>query len=74
MAVANQVPLVPIGVAGTGTLLPRRSWIFSDQRSIAIHVGAPILTIGRSVKEVRRLTRELEAAVRTARLEAERHL
>ncbi|MBI5509264.1 MAG: 1-acyl-sn-glycerol-3-phosphate acyltransferase [Deltaproteobacteria bacterium] len=70
MAIASQVPLVPIGVAGTGTLLPRGSAWFSDQRRVGIHVGRPIPTAGRTVHEVRALTRELRAAVLEARQRA----
>ena len=74
MAVLSQVPLVPIGVAGTDTLLPRNSAMFSDQRRLAIHVGRSIATTGVSMKDVRRLTRELREAVAAARQEAIKNL
>jgi 1-acyl-sn-glycerol-3-phosphate acyltransferase len=67
MAVSAQVPLVPIGVAGTDTLLPRGSAMFSNQRRLAIHVGPPISTEGADLRQVRQLTHKLRDAVVAAK-------
>ena len=74
MAVASQVPLVPVGVAGTDTLLPRGSMMFSDQRYLAIHIGPPIFTAGADTRQVRQLTRQLREGVLAAKAEAMSHL
>lgn len=63
LAVMNQVPLVPIGVVGTGRLLPRGSAMYPADAHLAIHVGPPIPTTGLAAADVRSLTRTLRAAV-----------
>lgn len=67
IAVANQAPLVPVGLVGSGYLLPSQSKIFARRAHIAIHIGPPISTAGATRKDVRRLNRELRRAVLDAR-------
>jgi 1-acyl-sn-glycerol-3-phosphate acyltransferase len=67
IAVANQVPLVPFGLAGSGYLLPSGSKVFARRAHVAIHIGQPISTAGATRKDVRRLNRELRQAIIEAR-------
>ncbi len=72
IAVASQVPLVPIGVVGTARLLPRGKWSYPSRAHLCIAVGKPIATEGATQRDVRALTRELRARVWAARAEAAR--
>ena len=67
VAIHNQVPLVPVGVVGTGDVLPRGSNRYPARAHISIHVGEPIATTGRTLRDARALTRELRAAVAAAK-------
>jgi 1-acyl-sn-glycerol-3-phosphate acyltransferase len=72
MAIMNQVPLVPVGVVGTARLLPVGIWTYPARAHLAIHVGKPIPTEGKTLKDLRPLTRELREAVVAAKREAQR--
>jgi 1-acyl-sn-glycerol-3-phosphate acyltransferase len=71
IAVARQVPLIPIGVVGTAALMPRGSATYPAQAHVSIHVGPPIPTTGFGLRDVRALTRELKQRVEAARLAAQ---
>jgi 1-acyl-sn-glycerol-3-phosphate acyltransferase len=70
MAVANQVPLVPIAITGTHRLLPRGTAMLPLRSHVRIHVGEPIPTAGLGPKDVRPLTRRLREAIEAARANA----
>lgn len=61
-ALQAQLPLVPVGVAGTFEILPRGLEV-GPGRPIAVSFGAPISTIGRRFEERDALTAELQQAV-----------
>lgn len=67
MAIANQVPLVPVGVYGTARLLPRGAWSYPKKAHIAITVGTPIDPASFSEHEAHKLTKLLSQAVRQAK-------
>ena len=72
IATLNQVPLVPVGVVGTAWLLRPGSLAFPSRGHVSIHIGPPLETRGRSVGEVRALTRELRSRVEAAKATAQR--
>jgi 1-acyl-sn-glycerol-3-phosphate acyltransferase len=56
LAVQAQVPLVPIAVAGTGEILPKKSiWIRGGRRALLM-VGKPLSTVGLTIEDRDRLT------------------
>jgi len=61
-ALKAQLPLVPVGVAGTHDILPRGYAVGTGGR-VVVSFGAPIPTTGRSFDEREALTHELRAAV-----------
>jgi len=71
MAIAAQVPLVPIGVAGTDWVLPRGSGFYSRDAHVVIHVGEPISTEGLTRRDARHVTARLREAVIAAKQTAQ---
>ncbi len=56
LAVQAQVPLVPIAVAGTREILPKKSiWIRGGRRAL-LKVGKPLSTVGLTIEDRDRLT------------------
>ena len=70
IAIAAQVPLVPIGVVGTAHLLPRHRFSYPAHGDVAIHIGAPISTAGATTRDARALTRFLREGVIAAKRQA----
>jgi len=62
-AVQTGLPIVPVGIAGSYEILPRGLRVRTPGGTIAVSVGAPIETGGRSVAEREVLTEEIRAAV-----------
>jgi 1-acyl-sn-glycerol-3-phosphate acyltransferase len=73
LALEAGVPLVPVGVVGTGGLLPRSGMSYPARAHVRIHIGPPIETANQSRRDARALTRQLRAAVQVAKEEALRH-
>ncbi len=46
LAIKEQVPILPILLEGTGTAIPKGSWIFTTKTSAKLKVLAPIETTG----------------------------
>lgn len=69
MAVAGQVPLVPVGVTGTARLLPKGSAAYPARAHIWIHVGEPISVAGKAMnrRDLRVLTETLRQGVIAAK-------
>jgi 1-acyl-sn-glycerol-3-phosphate acyltransferase len=67
MAVVEQVPLVPVGIAGTRNILPKGMARYPTAARVAIHVGAPIPTAGLERRHARQLTRRLREGVVAAK-------
>ncbi len=59
MAIRAQVPLVPMALIGTHELLPIHSKTYFPS-PITLAVGAPLVTAGRTVRDVEPLTQELQ--------------
>ncbi|MEE8409191.1 MAG: lysophospholipid acyltransferase family protein [Myxococcota bacterium] len=74
MAVLSQVPLVPIGVVGTGHMLPKGSSLLAPHGDLGVHVGPPLKTEGIERSSIRKLTRRLRDAVISAKTEARRRV
>lgn len=70
MAVANQVPVVPVGIHGTNRLLPRGILSCPPRGHVVIHLGRPISTKGLTQQDVRPLTRSIKRAVISAKARA----
>jgi 1-acyl-sn-glycerol-3-phosphate acyltransferase len=65
LAVQAQVPLVPIAVAGTREILPKKSiWIRGGRRAL-LRVGKPLPTIGLTVEDRDRLTQVAQNEVQS---------
>jgi len=67
MAIAAQVPIVPIGIAGARELIPRGTLRYGAAGEVVVQVGEPISTIGCEMKDARKLTKELKRRVVKAR-------
>jgi 1-acyl-sn-glycerol-3-phosphate acyltransferase len=66
LALRSGLPILPVGIAGTGRILPRGAWHIPLGR-VVVSIGEPIEVVGRSVKErgdVTRLVRERVAQLR----------
>lgn len=61
-ALRAQLPIVPIGVAGTFEILPRGLEVGAG-RPVGVSFGRPISTVGRDFEERDALTQEVRAAV-----------
>ena len=61
--VQTGLPIVPVGIAGSYEILPRGLRVRTPGGRIALSVGAPIETAGRSVEERELLTEEVRSAV-----------
>ena len=70
MAIAAQVPIVPIGIVGAHELIRRGTLRYSGVGHVVIHVGKPISTTGKEMKDARKLTKELKRGVEAARAAA----
>jgi len=63
------VPILPVGLAGIGRLMPPDTWRLHRSR-LTIYVGDPISPVGLSRRELaERLTRDLRAVAQKAREE-----
>ena len=67
LALDAQAALLPIAVEGTHTALPKHSWHFGRSRA-RVAVGKPIATQGRSIEELKQLSRtQIESLLRDLR-------
>lgn len=69
LAIAAQVPLVPVYSAGTFTLMPKGSWRVNPH-PIALFFGKPIDTTGLTYEDRERLSVETRRAIEALRDEA----
>jgi 1-acyl-sn-glycerol-3-phosphate acyltransferase len=60
LAIREQVPVLPLVVVGSATVLPRDSWIFGARQDVRLHVLKPVSVEGWDVKR----SAELRDAVR----------
>ena len=60
LAIREQVPILPLVVEGSGSALPRNSWIFSGRQDIHLRVLDPVPVDGWNAKQ----TSELNQSVR----------
>lgn len=69
LAIASQVPVVPVFVAGTFTILPKGA-ILIRPHPVTLFFGAPIPTNGMTYDDREQLLHETEAAVHRLRIDA----
>lgn len=63
LALASQIPIVPVALVGTDRILPARSsWFRAGE--VEVRIGTPIPTSGRTLKERAEVTREAENQVK----------
>jgi 1-acyl-sn-glycerol-3-phosphate acyltransferase len=52
LAVREQVPILPLVVEGSGTALPRNSWVFGKTQDIYLRILEPVPVDGWNIKQV----------------------
>ncbi|MDY0005024.1 MAG: lysophospholipid acyltransferase family protein [Polyangia bacterium] len=62
LALQAQVPILPVSIAGTGSMLPPGSWRFWPGH-IRMAVGTPIPTLGRPASDYPRLMQETRESI-----------
>lgn len=73
LALESGAPIVPIGLAGTRSLVPRGTWMYTRSR-VALVVGEPISTAGMTVDDRDRLMERVRSRIETARQAAQSRL
>jgi 1-acyl-sn-glycerol-3-phosphate acyltransferase len=73
LALRSELPILPLGIAGTRRILPRGGWHMTPGR-VAVSVGEPIEVAGQSVKERGDVTLLAREAVARLREEAGKEL
>lgn len=73
LAIESGAPIVPIGLAGTRSLVPRGTWMYTRSR-VALIVGEPIVTKGMTVDDRDHLMELVRARIETAREAAQLRL
>lgn len=63
LAIAAQVPIIPIHVGGAFELMPRKA-VYPRKGTITLRIGAPIATTGLNYEDRDRLSAETERAMR----------
>lgn len=66
LAAVTKLPCVPLAISGTAALMPRGAWFVIPGRRIRMTFGKPIAVGAARGHDRGELTRQLEAAVRTA--------
>lgn len=56
--------IIPIGIRGSGNILPPKTWDVSVNENVEIHVGAPIDTDNYSSRDVARLMADVESSIK----------
>jgi 1-acyl-sn-glycerol-3-phosphate acyltransferase len=51
LAIREQVPVLPLAVAGSGNALPRDTWMFGPTQIVRLHVLPPVPVDGLTVKD-----------------------
>jgi 1-acyl-sn-glycerol-3-phosphate acyltransferase len=65
LAAQAQVPLVPIAVAGTREILPKKSMWIRGRRRALLRVGKPLSTVGLTIEDRDRLTETAQNQVQS---------
>jgi 1-acyl-sn-glycerol-3-phosphate acyltransferase len=73
LALRSELPIQPIGIAGTRRLLPRGAWNMAPGR-VVVAIGEPIAVEGRAVRERGEVTRLVRESVARLREEAAKEL
>lgn len=66
LAIESQVPILPIGIAGTGQCLAKGTWLIRHG-NVCYHVGCPISTQGLSADDRDRLMQEVRSNIEALR-------
>jgi 1-acyl-sn-glycerol-3-phosphate acyltransferase len=61
LAIREQVPVLPLVVEGSGSALPRNTWIFGVRRDVYLRILKPIVVAGRNVKQTGDLRDEVRS-------------
>jgi len=55
LAIREGVPVLPLVVEGSGTALPRNSWLFGPAQDVHLRILKPVFTEGLTVEDTRNL-------------------
>lgn len=64
LSLQMKATIIPIGIRGSGNILPPGTWDFSVGEQIEVHIGKPIATTDYSIRSIRELMRCVEESIR----------
>ena len=65
LALQTNATIIPVAIKGSGKILPPKTWHFSTNEHVEIHIGTPIDTAGYSAKNVEELMHKVETSIRS---------
>lgn len=64
LAVASQVPILPVAVEGTRDALPKKNWLFGDTVNITVSVLPEVPTTGLTRSDIEMLREQVRSMIR----------